>query len=577
MSRRLHIVFLFIVMVCSTNAMSVERDSLRYQYFYLEALRQQEALNFPAAYDLFMHCLDIDDKRPETWYALSSYYMTWQYPEKAYECMQKAVELNPKNSHYQERLAQYYISRTQYRNAIDVYEQIYANNRDRFDVLRSLAALYEQQKDYPQLLKTIAKIEQVEGESEEMTLAKVRVYELSGNNKAARNTLKALCDSHPYDYHYQVMLGNWLEANGEHKDAYKCFTNVLREEPDNADALMSLYDWYNANGKESQATALLKDIIVSPKTDKDTRYALLRNVLTEDIKQRGDSTKVLDLFRRMLTAMPDDEEIALVECFYMQNRQMADSLQEPIIRSLLDLQPDNASIRQYFIQQKWAQEDWREIASQCALATQYNPDRMEFYYFKGLAHFQMNEHDEALTEFRRGLSQIKDDSDPNIVSDFYAMMGDILHEKGQMSQAFEAYDSCLRWKDDNVGALNNYAYYLALEGKDLDKAEKMSHQTILAQPKEGTYLDTYAWILFRQQRYAEAQIYIDQALLCDENPGAANYDHAGDIYIMNGLTDEAIAFWQKAIEAGGDKTFIEEKIKQRRYIPDKDNKPINNQ
>jgi Tfp pilus assembly protein PilF len=91
-------------------------------------------------------------------------------------------------------------------------------------------------------------------------------------------------------------------------------------------------------------------------------------------------------------------------------------------------------------------------------------------------------------------------------------MGDILHQKGLMKEAYEAYDSCLQWKDDNMGCLNNYAYFLSESGEQLAKAEQMSYRTVKAEPKNATYLDTYAWILYMLGRYSEANIYIDQAL-----------------------------------------------------------------
>ena len=91
-------------------------------------------------------------------------------------------------------------------------------------------------------------------------------------------------------------------------------------------------------------------------------------------------------------------------------------------------------------------------------------------------------------------------------------MGDILHQKGLAEAAFAAYDSCLVWKGDNISCLNNYAYYLSERGERLTQAEEMSYKTIKAEPKNATYLDTYAWILFMEGRYSEAKIYIDQAL-----------------------------------------------------------------
>ena len=94
-------------------------------------------------------------------------------------------------------------------------------------------------------------------------------------------------------------------------------------------------------------------------------------------------------------------------------------------------------------------------------------------------------------------------------------MGDYLQKENKFKEAYAAYDSCLVYKSDNIYCMNNYAYYLSINGDDLQKAEQMSYKTIQAEPKNATYLDTYAWILFLQKRYTEAQIYIDLAIKND--------------------------------------------------------------
>ena len=146
------------------------------------------------------------------------------------------------------------------------------------------------------------------------------------------------------------------------------------------------------------------------------------------------------------------------------------------LRGALEVAPDNAGVRLQLIQSKWKEQLFDDVISLCKPALEYNPDEMAFYYFLGLAYFQKDEKDKALHTFQLGVSQINSESNKEIVSDFYAIMGDILHEKGREQEAYVAYDSCLQWKDDNLGALNNYAYYLSEKGKDLQKAEKMSYE-----------------------------------------------------------------------------------------------------
>ena len=209
-----------------------------------------------------------------------------------------------------------------------------------------------------------------------------------------------------------------------------------------------------------------------------------------------------------------------------------------------------------------------KVISLCQEARQYTPDEMLFYYYQGIAYYKRDSLESALSAFQNGIGVINDNSDPAIVSDFYAVMGDILHQKGLAEAAFAAYDSCLVWKDDNVGCLNNYAYYLSERGERLTQAEEMSYKTVKAEPKNATYLDTYAWILFMQGRYAEAKIYIDQALQNMEKSegNAVIIEHAGDIYAQNKDIDRAVSFWQDAQQQKPEDQLLIRKIKLKKYI-----------
>jgi tetratricopeptide (TPR) repeat protein len=246
-----------------------------------------------------------------------------------------------------------------------------------------------------------------------------------------------------------------------------------------------------------------------------------------------------------------------------------------VLEQVLQVAPDNAAARLQLVSYAWQAENMDRIISLCKDARQYNPDEMAFYYYQGIAYYKQEQLDDALDAFQNGISVINQQSDTEIVSDFYAVMGDILHQKGLDKEAFAAYDSCLTWKDDNYGCLNNYAYYLSEKELHLDKAEQMSYRAIKAEPKNATYLDTYAWILFKEGRYAEAKIYIDQTLQCDSDSSAVLLEHAGDIYYHTGDHERALAYWQQALakaspkpEPGSEdrRQILTRKIKLKKYL-----------
>ena len=168
--------------------------------------------------------------------------------------------------------------------------------------------------------------------------------------------------------------------------------------------------------------------------------------------------------------------------------------------------------------------------------------------------------------FQKGARQVGPQSDKDLASDLYSMLGDLYHMQKMDAKAYAAYDSALVYKPDNIGALNNYAYYLSLERKNLDKAEEMSYRTIRMEPENNVYLDTYAWVLYKLGRYDEALSYIEQAIATDPEPSDVLYEHAGDILLQLGDKAKARHYWSEALglqrQAGTTDKQLEKKLKQ---------------
>ena len=458
----------------------------RYDYFLTEAARQHAAGNYSAAFDLYEHARNIDPNSATANYYLSLYLTEMKQDSLGLLRLQKAIEQDPENLIFAERLAQYYISKGKYEDAINAYEAVYAKNHSNTDVLRVLAQLYQQQKNFKMMLNTISRLETEEGESEQFTLTKMRIHEMMDDKKAAYNELKSLVEQHPLDMQYKTMLGNWLMQHERQKEAFKYFTDVLKEEPDNSYAQMSLYDYYNATKQADLANGMLDKILMSQKTDTQTKIMMLRSFIQNNETEGGDSTKVIALFDKVLNVPQPSSEIAEVRAAYMSLKKMPADSVISAFKKVLDIAPDNANARIQTIQLLWNQKKYHEVIEQAKAAHEYNPEEMVFYYFGGMAYYQNKDEDAALNEFRLGVAQVNKLSANDLVSDLYAVMGDILHQKNQKDAAFAAYDSCLQWKADNVMALNNYAYYLSEEGKDLHKAEAMSYKTIKLEPNNGT-------------------------------------------------------------------------------------------
>lgn len=550
------------------NAQETE-DSQRYDRLFLEAIIEREKGNDAAAFEMLRRCLDIRPDASEAYYYLAHYYLRMKDSDKALSAFKKASQLEPDNVNYLETLAQMYLQSQDLKSATETFEQLSKAEPDREDILGMLVELYSNdESQYPKAIATLDRMEQLDGMSERISYAKAEFYQKMGNGKAAIAEMKKLADQYPNDLNYRSAYADMLLMNNNEKKAIDIYRGILREEPGNSKVLFSMRTYFKGQGNMVAADSMTVNILTASNANTDEKIYLLRQEVMDNENSGSDSTKIIRLFEQTINTKDSDPSIGLLYASYMELKKMPKADINRVLEDVLKKAPDNAAARLQLIADAWEKKDFGRVVTLCSAARQYNPDEMAFYYYQGVALSQQDKTDEALDTFKNGISVINEQSSPDIVSDFYSIMGDLLHEKGEKQQAFAAYDSCLQWKPDNLMCLNNYAYYLSESGGNLIKAEEMSYKTIKAEPQNATYLDTYAWILFRQERYAEAKIYINQTLQCDSDSSAVIVEHAGDIYAKCGDIDKAVELWTAALKKSPDNELLARKTRQRKYIRD---------
>ncbi|MCR4602798.1 MAG: tetratricopeptide repeat protein [Prevotella sp.] len=538
----------------------------KYDLLFHEAMLQLHKGHIDSAFDLLTRCQQLRPDASEAYFYLAQIYLEMNDSKQALTLFKKAHELEPRNTTYLERLASSYIDNDQFAETIKVVENLYDIDKSRTELLETLFQLYSHEKDYEKAIAVLDRMELADGPTEHTALTKCRLYiELNDAVNAVKEAHK-LTERYPNDLRYRTLYANTLLVTDHEEDARSELNQILEEEPFNLSAQQVMRNYYIRRGDEESADSVNHAILLNPEASIEDKVNQMRQLIIETAQDEGDSTVVLDLFDELLSLPHPSPEMAEMKAAYMELLGMSKDSVTNAFEYVLQLAPDQASARLHLVQQAWDEEDNKRIISLCHAARQYNPEEMVFYYYQGMAYYRENDTDHALEAFQNGISVINEQSIPEIVSDFYAAMGDLLHMKGREAEAFAAYDSCLVWKADNIGCLNNYAYYLSLQNKRLDEAEQMSYKTVKAEPENATYLDTYAWILFMQNRYTEARIYIDRALQNDSLPGAVVCEHAGDIYALCGDVDKAMAQWERALVDDPENKLLRRKIKHKKYM-----------
>ncbi len=538
----------------------------KYDYFFLEAMRMKEKKEYDAAFGLLQHCLDINPGASSALYEVSQYYMFLRQVPQGQAALEQAVAYAPDNYWYSQGLVNLYQQQNELDKAVVLLEKMVTRFPTKQEPLFSLLDIYSRQEKYNDVIATLNRLEKRLGKNEQLSMEKFRIYLQMKDDKKAFQEIESLVQEYPMDMRYQVILGDVYLQNGKKEEAYETYQKVLAAEPDNPMALFSMASYYEQTGQKELYQQQLDTLLLNKKVAPDTKINVMRQIIVENEQSATkDSTQVIALFDRVMKQDLDDPQVPMLYAQYLLSKNMEQEA-VPVLEQVVDLDPANKAARLMLVSAAVKKEDYKQIIKVCEPGIEATPDALELYYYLAIAYHQAEQTDSVLNVCNRALKHVTPDTRKEVVSDFYSIMGDIYHTKNQMAEAYAAYDSALVYNPSNIGALNNYAYYLSVERRDLDKAEEMSYKTVKAEPNNSTYLDTYAWILFEKGNYAEARIYIDNAMKSDGEKSDVIVEHCGDIYFMTGDVEGALKYWKQALEMGSESKTLKQKIEKKKYI-----------
>jgi tetratricopeptide (TPR) repeat protein len=548
----------------SAVVLSLE-EQRKYNYFFLEAIRLKAKNEYDAAFDLFKHCLVINPYAPSALYEIAQCYFLLQQNVLGEETLEKAVLYAPDNYWYNQTLVNVYRQQDKKQKAIVLLEAMTKRFPDKYDILFELIDVYTLSEEYGKVIHTLNCLEDKTGKTEQLSMEKFRVYLQMNNNERAFKEIESLIEEYPMDMHYLTMLGDVYLQNKKEKEALEMYQKVLSIEPDNYPALFSLAGLYKQTGQKEHYEGLLDSLLYNKEVSDEMKAGIMQYFFLESSEAKQDTVKLITIFDHLLEQNIENAQIPFLYAQYLLSIGKEEKAMLAF-ETVLQYEPDNASARTTLLGYAIRKENKEQIIKICESGIEVSPQLPEYYYYLGIMYYQNDKLDDALDVYQKGLANINGNELKGVMSEFYSIVGDIYFQKNRQPDAYMAYDSALVYNPDNIGALNNYAYYLSVERRDLDKAEEMSYKTIRKEPQNFTYLDTYAWILFEKKNYSDARIYIDDALKNGGESSDVIMEHCGDIYYMNDDKEKALTYWLKAKEIGSKSKTLEKKIRQKKYI-----------
>ena len=454
-------------------------------------------------------------------FELSEQYSNAGRIEEAFNMIQKAVKLEPENKWYQIRLGLFYRNLDQYDKFIKLYEDLTKKYPDDPDMLSELIDAYLVTEKYDKAVEKMDLLEQQIGANEFITEQRLNVFKRQGNNKKVISELEKLIEHNPENVRYYGMLAQVLAEAGKDKEALKTYERMKEINPNDPYIHISLLEFYEKGGEMDKAFNELLAVIRNKSLDLTTKaniydYWMQKNnqskQINEQVKQCGDA---------FIETHPDNKLGYLILGSYYMVNENAQKSKELHQKALAIDSTDFRSWQNLIISESRLNEN-EAVRDHAVAALKYYPMQPVFYWYAGVANSVLENNDDAITYLEKGRRYT---SDKLQMANFDAFLGDIYHQQGEEEKAFDAYDRTLRNDPDNVLVLNNYAYYLAVKGQDLDKALEMSTKAIAAEPDNPTYLDTHAWVLYMKGDYKEAEKHMKKALKLLKEPDATYTKH----------------------------------------------------
>ena len=539
----------------------------RFDFHYYEGERLKHHSEYKKAMREFQKCLEIDSTNAAAWFELSKMQQFSTQYTNSYESLRKAVKFDPKNAYYQEVLAAYYIQNKEINSAISIYENLAKKNKGKVSYLYALLNLYSKKEQNSKMLETINKIEVLTGISEAVTMSKVEIFYKTKKHKKAIAEIKKLCAKYPAETRYESVLGEYYMTIGDTVRGLQTFQNVLKKRKNDGYALIKLFEYYQQKGETAKAEDCFNRALQDKSVDISEKLELFTPYITKLLSENN--TKQADaLFAELLKNYENESDVyALYAAYLIDLKEFAKA--EENLLTAISLYPEN--------EQNWldlaaiyAHNDSTEkLFKHADEAEKIFSENTIWAYYKVVTLLQMKKGDDAIVLIDNYLQKFSADEEKPFQALLFSFKADELMQQKKHKEAFDAYEKSLQLDPNNIGVMNNYAYFLAECGLELRKAENMSVKTIKLEPQNATYLDTYAWILFKQNDFRTAKFYIERALLYDKNSEEI-IEHYGDILFASGDTENAVIQWIKSQEMGNKSEILQKKIDEKKYFPSED-------
>ncbi len=482
-----------------------------------------------------------DPKDFEMKFALAKFYQGSSRPELAegiYQQVIDAEKLNPAGLTARDRLAQLRVQRGDVAGAQALIGQVLGKSPRDDDALTLRGNIALAQKDAKSAIADLRTVLRDQPNSIGILRVLARAHLANGEPAIAEETMRRAVEANPKDASVRLDLAQLLAQLGKPEQAKPILADLVKDQPGNLGALDALFR-VSVALKDSDTAKSAAEAMVATQPKAGIGY-LYEGMLAEEAKRNDEA---LRLYGQAVDLQPDT-----LEPIQAQIRLLVAAKRTPEAMKRLDEIITRSPTAAFAsnIKGELLLSQGNAIESQAAYKTAIERAPKWWMPYRGLAYAQLaaKDPDAALATLRNAKSVV---SEPDRMA---LEIAGYLERTGKPEEAIPAYEEVVRHDPQSDVAANNLAMLLVTYKKDaasLDRAKALT--TRFAGSSNLSYLDTYAWVLFRCGDAAASVSVLERVVSKVPNVPVVLY-HLGMAQSQAGSTAQALGNLTRAVNSG---------------------------
>jgi tetratricopeptide (TPR) repeat protein len=535
----------------------INYDQAKFNYVYVEAIKQKLMGNGGEALNRFEEAVAINPESDAAYYEMAQIVSANGDLANGKKFLKKALSIDDKNIWYLMMMGGFYYQERNLDSAIYYYEHAVKYFPDEENLQLTLGSLYSENKNYDKAISIFDSLDKKYGVNENSTVPAIRTLISAGRFNEAEEKAGLLIKENPDEVLYNGLLAEIYIGKGENEKAGEVYNNLLERNPDDPRIQLAVCDYLINEKNYDELFLLLNNVILNSNVKREDKIALFARLIdSQDVVNRNSNELMIALmvFEANFT---NDDIVPLLRpelLIKMGNLDDAASRLEEIIK----INADNYYAWEKLLLVLNQKKDYKNLmikGEECA--TRFNRSFLaKILYANGA--MESKKYDIALEELRK--AEILAGDNKEFKTQVLTMRADTYYRMKDYLKAFETFEVAIKEDGEDLTVINNYAYYLAEQNKNLKEAEEMARKVIEKEKDNSTYLDTYAWVLYKRGKLKEAARIMEGIIGSGEAPDAEWYEHYGFILSKQHNCEKAIDNWKYAMKLDSTKTNLQEAI-----------------